>query len=337
MTASPYRLIIQLIEACQDLFAFKLYLYDGLESDTRFNFGHLAYHFEVPYIKQNLVYIATLAIFVLLQIPTALDSNFGLLLVFWALTSLFRSPSLAIGRASIVDIYVPRKKAYGLSIWGITQTEERTSTIWELISLSGFCLVLLMRRMRKMTGDERLIYEPKTIAGHMTTKYIAMMALTRPIMLNFAEPMFQPFPIAFIEIYGFNLDQGGFAFPELLIGAFIALQFDENGSIKSEKILLPTMVGGLCSAHLSIHWIMPVVDSGFSTILVRCLSREYAASVVADSDLFRSPFGAGFPLFITMTYRNLDVDWASSTLAFFSIAFISIPYVLYILGKGRGR
>lgn len=54
----------------------------------------------------------------------------------------------------------------------------------------------------------------------------------------------------------------------------------------------------------------------------------YAASVLAGNDFFRSSFGAGFPLFATAMYQKLGIDWASSTLAFISIAFIPIPFVL---------
>lgn len=56
---------------------------------------------------------------------------------------------------------------------------------------------------------------------------------------------------------------------------------------------------------------------------------EYAASVLAGNDFMRSSFGAGFPLFAAAMYNRLGVDWASSLLAFLSIAFIPIPFVLY--------
>lgn len=42
--------------------------------------------------------------------------------------------------------------------------------------------------------------------------------------------------------------------------------------------------------------------------------------------------GAGFPLFANAMYTDLGVAWASSTLAFISIAFIPIPFVLYKYG-----
>ena len=60
---------------------------------------------------------------------------------------------------------------------------------------------------------------------------------------------------------------------------------------------------------------------------------ENAASVLAGNDLMRSAFGAGFPLFAGAMYNNLGVEWASSTLAFLSIAFIPIPFVLYRYGE----
>lgn len=75
---------------------------------------------------------------------------------------------------------------------------------------------------------------------------------------------------------------------------------------------------------------------------------NYAASVLAGNDLFRSSFGTGFPLFgeyiwlsncedkvlicdfpASAMYADLGVAWASSTLGFISIAFIPIPFVLY--------
>jgi DHA1 family multidrug resistance protein-like MFS transporter len=56
---------------------------------------------------------------------------------------------------------------------------------------------------------------------------------------------------------------------------------------------------------------------------------NYAASVLAGNDFFRSSFGAGFPLFATAMYENLGVGWASSLLGFLAIAFIPIPFLLF--------
>jgi len=85
---------------------------------------------------------------------------------------------------------------------------------------------------------------------------------------------------------------------------------------------------------------MPIVGSGFFSVGALLLFNsvlnylpdaypEYAASVLAGNDLFRSSFGAGFPLFASAMYNKLGVAWASSLLGFLAIAFIPIPFVLY--------
>jgi MFS transporter, DHA1 family, multidrug resistance protein len=56
---------------------------------------------------------------------------------------------------------------------------------------------------------------------------------------------------------------------------------------------------------------------------------DYAASVLAGNDLFRSFFGAGFPLFSTIMYQNLGVGWASTLIGLLAVVFIPIPFALY--------
>lgn len=310
-------------------------------------------------------------------------------------------------------MFAPRKRAYGIGIWGISaicgpvlgplvggfaaQAKGWRWTIWELMWLSGFTLVVLIiflpetsssnilyrraRRLRKLTNRSNLRSEPELASEHLTARELAMMTLVRPFTLNFTEPMvfllnlyialiygllyvwFESFAIVFAGIYGFNLGQQGLAYIGILTGALITIppyywwmhrylepRFDpETGNVPPEARLPPAIVGGffipIClfwfgwSARPSIHWIMPIVGSGFFSVgafllfnpVLNYLSDaypEYAASVLAGNDLFRSAFGAGFPLFATAMYKNLGVGWASSTLAFLGCAFIPIPVVL---------
>ena len=74
---------------------------------------------EIPQTGRNPIYILTLALFVVLQVPTALATNFGMLLAFRFITGFIGSPSLATGGASIGDMYSPAKRTYGLAVWGI--------------------------------------------------------------------------------------------------------------------------------------------------------------------------------------------------------------------------
>ncbi|KAI9713845.1 MAG: hypothetical protein M1820_000575 [Bogoriella megaspora] len=372
---------------------------------------------EIPMVGRNPVYILTLVVFVIFQVPTALATNFGMLLAFRFLTGFFGSPVLATGGATIADMYSPRKRPYPMGIWGIAavcgpslgplvggfaaQAEGWTWTIWELMWLSGAALVFLFFflpetsstnilyrrtvRLRKLTGDNKLKCEPELMAEEMTGRDIVIMALVKPFTLNFLEPMvfllnlyialiygllyvwFESFPIVFVEIYHFNLGEEGLAFLGIFVGAlvvippfFLYLYFvqektvNEKGECRPEERLPPAFVGAfaipIClfwfgwSARPSIHWIMPIIGSGWFSIGAFLLFNsvlnylpdaypDYAASVLAGNDFFRSSFGAGFPLFATAMYNNLGVDWASSTLAFLAIAFIPIPFVLYMIGE----
>ena len=371
---------------------------------------------EIPQIGRNPVYIGTLIVFVGLQPAVIYAKNFGMLLAFRFITGFVGSPVLATGGASLADIYRPAKRAYAIGIWGISavcgpvlgplvggfaaEAKGWTWTIWELMWLSGFSLVLFIfllpetsssnilyrraRRLRVLTGNESLRSESELEAENMTGKEVAMIALVRPFTLNFTEPMvfllnlyialiygllyiwFESFPIVFTGIYGFSLGLNGVSFVGILIGAFGVIppffwylhrytepQFNENGELKPEKRLPPACVGGffipICLFWFgwsagNTHWIMPIIGTVWFAVGTFLLFNsvlnylgdaypDYAASVLAGNDLFRSAFGAGFPLFASAMYHNLGVAWASSTLAFLSIAFIPIPFALYFFGE----
>ncbi|KAF6824290.1 multidrug resistance protein [Colletotrichum musicola] len=374
---------------------------------------------EIPQIGRNPIYIGTLFVFVLLQIPTALSVNFGMLLTFRFLTGFVGSPVLATGGATLADIWSPRKRAYAIGVWGVAAvcgpvlgplvggfavtSKGWTWAIWELMWLSGFAFVFLFfclpetsaqnilfrrtQRLRKLTGNQKLICEPELVAESMSGRDIVMISLVRPFSLNFTEPMvfllnlyialvygllyiwFESFPIVFSGIYGFSLGLQGLAFLGILIGALIVMppffwylhryvepQFDANGDIQPEKRLPAASIGAFCvpiclfwfgwSSRPDVHWIMPIIGSGWfsvgsvgSFLLFNSVLNylpdaypAYAASVLAGNDLFRSSFGAGFPLFAGAMYEKLGVGWASSLLGFLAILFIPIPFVLYKIG-----
>jgi MFS transporter, DHA1 family, multidrug resistance protein len=371
---------------------------------------------EVPQVGRNPIYISTLALFVVLQVPTALATNFGMLLAFRFITGFIGSPSLATGGASIGDMYHPIHRTYGIAVWGIgavlgpvmgplvggfaAEAKGWTWTIWELMWLSGFALVVLFflmpetssanilyrrtRRLRKLTGNDKLICEPELIGETMTRNEIVKMILVRPFTLSFLEPIcfalnmyialiygllyiwFESFPIVFIEIYGFTLGTQGLAFLGILIGVFVVVppffwyfhkytepKFDEDGNLTPEWRLPPAFVGAFCIpiclfwfgwSSGNTHWIVPIIGTAFFSVgaflLFNCVLNylgdaypDYVASVLAGNDLFRSAFGAGFPLFASAMYKKLGVGWASSLLGFLAIAFIPIPFLLFKYGS----
>ena len=189
---------------------------------------------EVPQIGRNPVYVTTLVIFVVLQVPTALATNFGMLLAFRFITGFVGSPVLATGGASIGDMFRPQKRAYGIGIWGIAAVCGPTMgpliggfaaeakgwrwTIWELLWLSGFCAVFLFfcfpetsssnilyrrsQRLKRISGQQNLKCEPEILAEGMTPKDVVLMTLVRPITLNFYEPMVLLLNLYIALVYG---------------------------------------------------------------------------------------------------------------------------------------
>ena len=205
---------------------------------------------EIPQIGRNPVYIGTLIVFVIFQVPTALAVNFAMLLCFRFLTGFIGSPVLATGGASISDMFEPKKRAYAIGIWGIAavcgpvlgplvggfaaQAKGWTWTIWELMWLCGFSLILFIfflpetsstnilyrrtRRLRKLTGIQTLRCQPEIMAEHMTGKevipssqtpclplihlpQVVLIALIRPITLNL-EPIVFLLNLYIALIYG---------------------------------------------------------------------------------------------------------------------------------------
>lgn len=60
--------------------------------------------------------------------------------------------------------------------------------------------------------------------------------------------------------------------------------------------------------------------------------QHYAASGIAAKTLVRSLWGAAVPLFTIQMYHTLGYEWASTLMAFISLACCAIPYLFYFYG-----
>ena len=74
---------------------------------------------EAIRIGRKPIYIGTLLVFVALQIPTVLAKNIEMLLIFRFLGGIFGSPVLAIGGASINDMYSASERSYAIVLWDV--------------------------------------------------------------------------------------------------------------------------------------------------------------------------------------------------------------------------
>ena len=179
---------------------------------------------EIPAIGRSLPYLLTLFLFVILQIPTALVNNIAGFMILRFLAGLFGSPPLATGGASIVDMYGPRNRPLAIAVWGLSAVcgpvlgpliggfasqsfgiQGWRWTIWPLLMLSGFTLVVLIltlpetsssnilyrraQRLRKVTGNPNLRTKGEIFSSHLNGKEIALMTIVRPFELSFTQPI----------------------------------------------------------------------------------------------------------------------------------------------------
>ncbi|KIM73724.1 hypothetical protein PILCRDRAFT_802185 [Piloderma croceum F 1598] len=175
---------------------------------------------ELPILGRNPVYIGTLFIFVLFQLPIAIAKNFSTVLAFRFLTGFFGSPALATGGASLGDIWPMHQLAYVIGLWALGGVAGRLTVgiiqggfpaqangwrwpIYELIWISGFALVFLAlflpetyeptillrraERLRKLTGNPNLRSQSEIDAASTTASDRLYEALVRPFILA-AEP-----------------------------------------------------------------------------------------------------------------------------------------------------
>lgn len=126
---------------------------------------------------------------------------------------------------------------------------------------------------------------------------------------------------------------------------------DENGNFfwdAPERKLTIAMAGSVFlpialfwlawTAKKSIHWIAPTLAGlpfGFGLIWVffgivlyysMSFPPAYVASALAANNLLRYLLASVFPLFMVQMYERLHIDWATTLLAFISLAMVPIPF-----------
>ncbi|GEQ70689.1 hypothetical protein JCM33374_g4368 [Metschnikowia sp. JCM 33374] len=177
---------------------------------------------------RNTIYIVTLFIFFILQIPTALVTDIASLTVLRFLAGFFASPVLATGGASIGDVISPEYMPMALSAWtagtfcapsvgpligaALTVAGGYHWPFWFIFIESGVLFLILSfflpessgkailyrkaKRLRKITGNKHI-----TSIGHIQNeeqnlKDVILECLWRPIQITIREPV-----ILFFDLY----------------------------------------------------------------------------------------------------------------------------------------
>ncbi|KAF9065029.1 major facilitator superfamily domain-containing protein [Rhodocollybia butyracea] len=170
---------------------------------------------ELPVFGRNTVYMASLFLFIIFQIPIFTATNIQTILAFRFLTGFFGSPALATGGASMGDLYPSRQVAYVVGIWAIgavggpiagpviggfaAQANGWRWPQYELVWLSAFSFIFLMlllpetyepaillkraQRLRKLTGNQQLVSQGEKDTQGETIAQVFKEALLRPFIL----------------------------------------------------------------------------------------------------------------------------------------------------------
>ncbi|KAM0252872.1 hypothetical protein ACHAQJ_007502 [Trichoderma viride] len=202
---------------------------------------------------------------------------------------------------------------------------------------------------------------------------LLFLCLFTAILLGILYLFFGAFPLVFGTNHGFNLWQIGLSFVGIGVGMIIGVLADPvwnrvrnrliakleqetgvPGSSEPEFRLPSAIVGSVLvpigifmfgwTTYASVHWIVPIIGSaifgvgnmfvfmGVFTFLVDAYP-TYAASALAANAFVRCSFAAVFPLFGTQMYKKLGDQWASSLLAFLTLAMMPFPYIFFKYGK----
>lgn len=180
---------------------------------------------------------------------------------------------------------------------------------------------------------------------------------------------FFAYPIVFMEGKGWSASKTGLMFIPVGLGVLIATalspifnkhynklakKYVDRGDLPPPELrLIPMMIGswfvpiGLFSfawsSYPHVSWAGPCISGLACGFGFNCLYnpannyivdsyQHYAASALAAKTFVRSIWGACVPLFTIQMYHRLGYEWASSLMAFISLACCAIPILFYIFG-----
>ncbi|KAK6204782.1 multidrug resistance protein 2 [Scheffersomyces amazonensis] len=178
-------------------------------------------------IGRTPVYIITLFIFFILQIPTALTTSLAGLSVLRLIAGFFASPALATGGATVGDVITMPYMPVGIASWAVGAVmgpsfgpligsvlvvrgghdgyESWRWPFWFMAIISGTCFLILgwtlpetygkallyrkANRLRRITGNKNIVSEGHIENSKLTVKELAIDLLYRPFEITILEPV----------------------------------------------------------------------------------------------------------------------------------------------------
>lgn len=195
---------------------------------------------------------------------------------------------------------------------------------------------------------------------------VFLVAVYMSVLYGLLYMFFIAFPIVYQGGKGYTAGITGLMFIPIALGVlcsaacaplvnrhYLSVAAKHNGSPPAEVRLIPMMfscwlipIGLFIFAWTSyprLSWVGPAIGGfpvGFGFIFLYNSANNYlvdsyqhqAASALAAKTFLRSFWGAAVVLFTEQMYTRLGNQWASSLLAFISLACCGIPFLFYIFG-----
>ncbi|KAK2929929.1 Major facilitator superfamily [Fusarium oxysporum f. sp. vasinfectum] len=310
---------------------------------------------------RRLIYVVSWTLYVIFIIPQAVAQNIETVIVSRFLDGFAGSAFLAVSGGTVGDLFTANELQAPMLMFSLAPFVG--PSIGPLIG--GF---INYNTDWRWTHWTLLIWAFVLLLG-----IVFLVPETYPIVLGILYLFFGAFHLVFGNIYGFNLWQNGCSFLGILVGMLLAAGLDPlwhnirnklirklseetgvEGNSQPEFRLPPAILGGILvpvgifmfawSCYPRVHWIVPIVGSaifgagillvfsGVFTFLVDAYP-QYAASALAANAFVRCVFAAAFPLFGNQMYTKLNNHWASSLLAFLTVAMMPFPYLFFRYGK----
>lgn len=241
------------------------------------------------------IYIFTLFIFFVLQIPISLVNDIASLSVLRFIAGFFASPALATGAASVDDISHPAYLPLMIAVWSISCVcgpslgplfgsilivkRDWHWTFWLVCMSSGISLVVLSfflpesfektllyrkaRRLRKLTGNQNITCEGEKENEGLVFQEVIVKTLWRPIEITLFEPIVLAINLYIALVYSI-LYLWFEAFP------LVYIQIYQFATIPSGVSFLSVIVGVLLAAFFYLVY----------------LDKTYTRKVLAGSPIY---------------------------------------------------
>ena len=198
---------------------------------------------------------------------------------------------------------------------------------------------------------------------------VLLVTLYMSVVYGLLYMFFFAFPIVYMQGKGWSASKTGIMFIPMGVGVLIstaaapffnkdynrrAQVYRDRGELPPPELrLIPMMIScwfvpaGLFafawSSYEHVSWAGPsfsgmAVGFGFCSLYNPANNyivdsyQHYAASALAAKTLVRSLWGACVPLFTIQMYNRLGYQWATTLMAFISLACCLIPYMFYFYG-----